>query len=189
MSEAIAVSVKFDTNLSKLFEQAALKAPYAVGRAIDEVGNKTKTQVIRAVAKQVPTKVGRVRHAVSSRLAMGGGQGQYVIIARDVTLSRKEFSPRKTAGGISVMTATRGRIVLKGSFFGPGEHVYERTTKDGKTKRGPRPTHSQLPIKKLWGTSIPKEMVKGEAEATFYRNVEQMLSPAIEKWLLRQIGK
>jgi hypothetical protein len=54
------------------------------------------------------------------------------------------------------------------AFFGPGGHVFERTPPKPQ-HRGQRPTHAQLPIKKLFGPAIPKEMVKDEAEQTFSR--------------------
>jgi hypothetical protein len=176
MSGAVVVKVGFDKDISKLFEKAGLKSPYAVAKAIDEVGNKTKTQVTRVVAKQAGVKYGKAKGVIASRQAMGAGNGEYQIIARDVFLSRKEFAPKQAAKGISVTTAKRGRIVLKGSFIGPGGHVYARVGK------------GRLPIKKLWATAIPNEMIKAEAEATFYRVSQEMLGPAVEKWLLRQIG-
>ena len=52
----VSLKISFDKDLSKLFEKAKLKSVYAVAKAIDEVGNKTKTQVIRAVAKQAGVK-------------------------------------------------------------------------------------------------------------------------------------
>jgi hypothetical protein len=175
--EAILVAVHVDLtkNLSPLFAKAGLKSIYAVGKAIDEVGNKTKTKVIRATAKQAGVKYGRVRGVVSSRQVMGrAGAGQYEIVARDATLSLKEFGASKGSRGI---TARPWGIMRRfpHAFFGPGGHVYERTSR------------LRFPIKMLWGPSIPKEMVKDQAEETFHRMVGELLGPAIEKWLLRQV--
>ena len=47
---------------------------------------------------------------------------------------------------------------------------------------------SRLPIHKLFGPNIPKEMVKDETEATFYRVSADLLGAAIEKWLVKQVG-
>jgi len=175
MFGAVVVKVGFDKDISKLFEKAGLKSPYAVAKAIDEVGNKTKTQVTRAVAKQAGVKYGKAKGVIVSRQAMGVGNGEYQIVARDVTLSLKEFSPKQGKKGVSARPWAKRRV-FPHTFLGPGGHVYVRQGA------------ARLPIKKLWGPNIPKEMVKDEAEATFYRVSQEMLGPAVEKWLLRQIG-
>lgn len=176
MSGAVAVKIEFSKALSQLFEKAGLKSIYAVARAIDEVGNKTKTKVVRATAAQAGVKYGKVLGVVSTRQAWGSAKtGQYEIIARDVTLSLKEFKPVQKSGGVEAAPCGR-RIIFKHTFLGPGGHVYERVGK------------GRVPIRKLWGPTIPKEMVKDEAEATFYRVSAELLGPAIEKWLLRQVG-
>jgi hypothetical protein len=174
-AEIVAVKVAFTKDLSPLFAQAGLKSVYATGKAIDEAGNKTKTRVIRAVAAQAGVKVSRARGIIRSQQAMGAGGGQYVIIARDATLSLKEFDPRVTRKGVSAAPWGKRRVFAH-SFVGPNGHVFIRKTK------------GRLPIKKLWGPNIPKEMVKDQAEATFYRTVGELLPTALEKWLLRAIG-
>ncbi len=175
MSEAIAVKVAFDKNIAALFDRAGLKSVYAVAKALDEVGGKTKTLVIRATAKQAGIKYGNALGVVKTRQAMGAGQGQFEIVARDVTLSLKEFAPRQTKAGVSA--APWGtRRVFPHTFIGPNGHIFVR---EGK---------GRLPIRKLWGPNIPKEMVKDEAEKTFFRESEKLLGPAVEKWLLREIA-
>jgi len=106
---------------------------------------------------------------------MGTGSGQYEIIARDVTLSLKDFAPRQTAKGVSAAPWGKRRV-FPHTFIGPNEHVFVRLGR------------ARLPVKKLFGPSIPKEMVKDEAEQTFYRVCSSLLPAAAEKWLLRQIG-
>ena len=175
MSQGVAVQIVVDRNLSPLCAQAGLKSIYAVAKAIDEVGNKTKTQVIRSVAKQAGVKYGRAKGVIDSRQAMGAGSGSYSIIARDVTLSLKEFGPRQTKRGVSAAPWGQ-RWVFPHTFMGPGGHVYVRTGR------------ARLPIHKLFGPNRPKEMVKKETEATFYRVSDQLLGQAIEKWLVKQIG-
>ena len=67
----IAISLTFDKRLSQLFEKAGAKSFLAVGRALDEIGGKTRTQVIRATAKQTGVKVGRVRQVIRTKQALG----------------------------------------------------------------------------------------------------------------------
>lgn len=169
----LAVSLTFDHGLSDIIKRLGEKSEYAIRKAVDEVGNKTKTQVIRAVSKQAGVKVGRARGVIHSAQAMGTGSGAYTITARDVTMSLKEFSPRQTSKGVSAKPWNVKRV-FPHTFFGPHGHVFVR---EGK---------AQLPIKKLWGPNIPKEMVKDQAERVFFSNVDTLLPAAVEKWLLRQ---
>lgn len=169
----IAVALKFDHALSDIIKRIGDKSEYAIRKAVDEVGNKTRTQVIRAVAKQAGVKTGRVRSVLHTSQAMGAGAGTFIITARDVTMSMKEFAPRQTPKGVAAKPWNAKRV-FPHTFFGPGSHVFVR---EGK---------GRLPIKKLWGPAIPKEMVKDEAERTFFANVETLLPAAVEKWLMRQ---
>src|SRR5579885_2528284 len=164
MAEAIAVKVEFTKELSKLFGEAASGASYAVAKAVDEVGNKTKTQVVRAVAAQAGVKYGRALSVIGSRQAMGTGNGSYEIVARDVTMSLKEFAPRQAAAGVEAAPWGKRRVFAH-TFIGPNGHVFVRVGK------------ARLPIRKLFGPAIPKEMVRDEAEATFYRAAGELLAP------------
>jgi hypothetical protein len=60
-----------------------------------------------------------------------------------------------------------------GAFPGPGGHAFKRTT----AKR--------FPIEKLWGPSIPKEMVKGATQAAFYQVVQASLPERLAHELCR----
>lgn len=176
---SIEVNVHFTKNLSELFDEARLSSIYAVSKAIDEVGNKVKTQVIRSVARQAGVKYGAVRNVIFVKQAMGEGSGKFVMVARDATLSLKEFGPRQTRAGVSAAPWGKRRV-FPHTFIGPNGHVFARAMNEGKRV-------GRKPIYKLFGPNIPKEMVKDEAEKTFYRETEKLLGPAVEKWLLRQI--
>ena len=171
------VKVTF-TDISRLegmIREAGLKAPYAIAKALDAVGNKTMTQVKRSVAKQAGVPVGKAGAVLSARQAMGSGQGTFTIVARDVTLSLKEFGARKTRAGVSAAPWAKRRV-FPHSFIGPGGHVFVRQGK------------GRLPIKKLWGPNIPKEMVKDQTEQTFYAFTAQALPAELEKWLFKALG-
>ena len=173
----IDVKVAFQdlTRLEDLIKNAGLKAPYAIAKAIDAVGNKTMTQVKRSVAAQAGVPVGKAGAVLSKRQAMGAGGGSFSIVARDVTLSLKEFGPRKTAKGISAAPWHKRRV-FPHTFFGPGGHVFVR---EGK---------GRLPIKKLFGPNIPKEMVKDQTEQLFYAYTASALPAELEKWLFKALG-
>jgi len=166
---------------AELFKNLGEQSLVAIGRALDEVGGKTKTQVVRAVAKQAGVKYGRALDVIGSNSAFGAGNGEYRIIARDVTLSLKEFDPRRTSKGVSAAPWGKRRV-FPHTFIGPNGHVFVRQMQGGHRAR-------RLPIHKLFGPAIPKEMVQGEAEKVFYDTAEKLLPAAVEKWLIRQMDK
>jgi hypothetical protein len=176
------INVKFKwqgyDHLEKALQSLGGKAPYALARATDEVGNKTFTLMKRAVAAQTGAPYGRVSSVMSKQLAMGAGKGTFIIIARDVTMSLKEFNPVQTKRGIKA-GAWGVRKLYAHTFFGPGGHVYKNTHKWNKESR------RYNAIQKEWGPNIPKEMVKDQAEATFYAYTAVALPAAIEKWVFR----
>ncbi|MGJ0391168.1 MAG: hypothetical protein ACR650_00155 [Methylocystis sp.] len=176
MVDAIAVKVSFDKDIAALLKKAGQGSSYALARALDEVGNKTRTQVIKATAAQAGVNQGKVRGVIRTKQAAGAGGGEYVITARDVTLSLKEFGLRQTASGVSAAPWGKRRV-FPHTFVGPSGHVFVRKGKD------------RLPIHKLFGPNIPTEMVKDEAEKTFYRESEKLLAATVEKWLVREITK
>jgi hypothetical protein len=179
MAEVVAVNVQFVGlhEMEAAFAAAGLKGPYALAKAIDSVGNRTTTQVKRSLVLQTGAKYGRVSAAIVTRQAMGAGEGSYQIVARDVYLSLKEFGPKQTKKGVSA-APWRKRRVFPHTFIGPGGHVFERVVVGGKRV-------GRLPLHKLSGPAIPKEMVKDETEATFFAFTARELPIAIEKALLK----
>lgn len=170
--------------LAELVNRAAAKGKekYAVARALDEVGNKTRTRIIRDIARQANKPQYRVRQALATRSAMGSGDGSFIISARDKAISMKEFAPRQIAAGTKATIWKGERDLYRGAFMGPkpgaifrklGGHVFARVGK------------ARLPIKKLWGSIIPVEMVRDEAEGTFYEYTAAELPDALAKWIFR----
>jgi len=180
-AKMLGVTFNMKGSLAELFKDMGAQSLYAIGKAIDEVGGKTKTQVVRAVAKQAGVKYGRALGVISSNSALGAGKGEYRIIARDVTLSLKEFDPRRTSKGVSAAPWGKRRVFPR-TFIGPNGHVFVRQMQGGHRAR-------RLPIHKLFGPAIPKEMVQGETEKAFYDTAEKLLPAAVEKWLTRQMDK
>ena len=158
--------------LLKVAEGLGKAGAYAVNRATDEVGNKLFTKMKRSVADQAGVSYARAGQAMVRRQAMGTGGGSFIITARDTTMSLKEFGPRKTAKGVSA-APWKKRRVFPHTFIGPGGHVFVR---EGKAR---------LPIKKLYGPAIPKEMVKDQTEAVFYAYTAQAMPAALEKWIFK----
>jgi hypothetical protein len=137
---------------------------------------------VRVLRDQTGAKYGGIRKALVIRQANYGGL-RYEIVARDATLSLKEFGLRvitvrkKGKTGRTYRTVSAApwgvRRRFNGAWPGPGGHAYKRTSAE------------RLPIKKLWGPSIPKEMVKGASEAAFYAVVRAALPERLAHELYR----
>ena len=77
-------------------------------------------------------------------------------------MSLKEFGARQTAKGVSAAPWGKRRV-FPHAFIAPtlGGHVFIR---EGR---------SRLPIRKLWGPAIPREMVKDQSKEAFERTVRE----------------
>lgn len=137
----------------------------AMARALNAEGKKMKTAVQGAVAKQSSIPSRRVASALKVTQAGVnlGGDLSFTVTARDGHLPLKAFKPKQGAAGTSATVWGR-RKLHGGAFMGPrpgliarglGGHVMKRT--------GP----NRLPIEKLWGPAVPKEIVKDAAREAF----------------------
>lgn len=145
----------------------------ALARAVNRVTNTVHGRVIRAIRKQsdIPTAI--IRRDISKRLSnpSGGGAIEGVIFAKGNPLSLKHFRARQFAFGVKAKWGGSWHS-YPSAFMGPrpgviskrlGGHVFIRTT----AKR--------FPIEKLFGPSVPEEMVRAESARVFNETVEDML--------------
>jgi hypothetical protein len=170
MPEIISVNVStkdFD-RLAAVFEKAGKNVKPALARAINHTGDKARTQVVRALVKQTGAKYGVIRRALTTRLASPGGL-IYRIIGKGGFMSLREFAARQTAKGVSAAPWGKRRV-FPHTFIAQslGGHVFERRGK------------ARLPIRKLWGPAVPRELVKDQSKIAFETTVTAELSRRIE---------
>ena len=121
----------------------------ALARAINHTGDKARTQVVRALVKQTGAKSYAVRRAMHTKPASIGTL-IFLIVSSGGYMSLKEFGARQTDKGVSAAPWDKRRVFPHTFIVASlGGHVFERKGS------------SRLPIRKLWGPSIPKEMVQG----------------------------
>lgn len=157
-----------------------------IGRAIveglNEGGDKTRTQVQRAL--KVQTGVSKYS-SITSRMADSGkgwaraapGRLQYVIVAKGKGLPIKEFPARLAKAVIAKPWGVAH--VFKRSFGLKGGGV------DGfRARLGPK----RFPIRKLYGPSLPKEIIQGDAAVVFESSAEAFVPAAVIKRLGRVLG-
>lgn len=142
------------------------KARQAMARAVNYGGRKTAVQVRRALVKQTSIKRATINAQVRTKAAAHRGTGdiEFVIFARGSEIPLAQFGARQFSWG--VRAKVWGRMQRFPSTFGaPGDNpkvvaalggqVFVRTSAD------------RLPIEKVYGPSIPKEMVIGESKEAF----------------------
>lgn len=131
----------------------------ALARALNHTGDKARTQVARVLVKQTGAKYAAIRKAMHSKPASIGAL-MYRIVSSGGYMSLKEFGARQTNKGVSAAPWGKRRVFPHTFIVSSlGGHVFER--------KGP----SRLPIRKLWGPALPKEMVKDQSKAAFETTV------------------
>ena len=149
----------------------------AMMRALNHEGDKGRTKVRRALARQMRLPYGlMVRAVVATRAWTGeGGSLEYVLRSKGGPISLKYYRGRETRAGAKSRAPGMegpfpkgfirgGRWPRKGNPPAFGGHVMERVGA------------SRLPLRKLKGPAIPDEMVKGESVAAW-----ETVPPALER--------
>ena len=154
------------------------KANMAWRRAINHTASKSKTQVIRNVAKRagVTQTLIRNRRAIYLRRANYSNLAAY-IIAEGSHMSLKDFNPKQLKAGVRAKPWGTTRL-FKSSFIVDklGSHVFVRTSK------------KRLPIEKMYGPAIPKEMMEPDVTRAWERLVDSVFPKRVEHELHRITG-
>jgi hypothetical protein len=137
----------------------------ALRRALNHTGAKTFTIVKRTLQQQIGApqhiilRYGRIRPVRAS-----GGLLEYQIVSRGGPIPLKHFGAYQTRRGVSA-APWRNRKLYKSAFIvaSLGGHVFWR---EGKPR---------LPIQRVAGPNVPKEMVKDATAAAFQATVATSL--------------
>ncbi len=140
----------------------------ALMRALNHEGDKGRTKVRRALAKQMRLPYGLMVKAVVAKRAWTGAGGslEYVLRSQGGPISLKYYRGRETKAGAKSrapgMEGPFNKAFLRGGAWPRksaqvafGGHVMERVG------------NSRLPLRKLTGPAIPDEMVQGQSLAAF----------------------
>jgi hypothetical protein len=165
------------------FDGLARKIPLAIARGLNEGGDKVRTEVKRALWRQTGV---RKYSSINSRTADSGkgfaraapGRLAYQIIATGKGIPIAEFPVTNTGHGIDAKTWGVDHLFQR-SFGIKGEGVAGFRA---------RLTNKRFPIRKLYGPSLSKELMKGEASATFHASSAAHVPPAILKQLMKALG-
>lgn len=163
----IEVDVSALVKVEHLFREVGNQAPHAIRRAINHVGDKARTRVVRTLAAQAGVKYGDARRAVTVTRATYDRM-LYRIAARGQPIPLSWFGARQTKKGVSAAPWGKRRV-FPHTFLWPrvGGRVFVRTGKGRK------------PIRQLWGPALPKELLKAETAAAFRLIVSTELPPRV----------
>lgn len=144
----------------------------AMVRAVNRVTDSVHSRVIRAIAKQSSIPTAMVRSAVrKQRASVRSGPIQGAVIAKGTPVSLKHFGARQLSYGVRAKVQGEWRK-YPSAFMGPrpgviaprlAGHVFARLSS------------SRLPIERLFGPSVPEEMIVGESRRAFEETVATML--------------
>ena len=155
--------VHFEAALQRLGEQAATRA---FNRALNSEGNKVRTQVRRALRKQTGAKAALVNRETRT-IRSSFSNLTYTIEARGDYLGLSHFSPRQF--GYGVRAKPWGRWQRFDSAFLVGSLAGNAFVREGKAR---------LPIKKMFGPAIPKEMLQDATRDAFEAAQPDVLAEA-----------
>lgn len=143
----------------------------AGARALNHTGDKVYTQVKRRIAEQTKAPVRALdQYGALRKVRANWTTMEYQIRSTGRGIPLKVFKAYQTKQGVSVFAWSRGRYLVKHAFMvaSLGGNVFFRTSK------------KRLPIQKLTGASIPKELVKRYVDQEFQRIVNRELPTRVE---------
>ncbi|WP_223478735.1 hypothetical protein [Oricola indica] len=171
---AIRIEGKGMPRFTEAFQQLGTekRAHSAYRRGVNRVGRKAFTATRRALAKQVGLSQTKTVALGNIRTTSANFQSlRFLIESTGATLSLKEFSAKQFGYGVRAKPWGRSQRFPHAFIFAghpksgrpvAGGHVFKRTGS------------SSLPIEKLWGPSIPKEIVKDESRDAFQTTAREL---------------
>lgn len=139
-------------------------------RAINHTGDKAFTRVKRELSKEIGTTQSIImKYGHIKKYRASGGGLRFEIVSRGGPIPIKNFKARQGRLGVSA-SPWNNRKLYRHAFIVPslGGHVFWRT---GGSKR--------LPIERIAGPNVPKEMVKEHVARVFSSLVASDLPPRV----------
>ncbi len=170
-------------------EQMHRQNPVILPRIVNQVGNRAKTQVIRALTRQTGLPRKTIVAAVGNpATARANGRLSYEMVTRGGYIRLKYLAPRETRAGV-VARPFGKPMLFAGAFMRGGRfpkrvdvprfggHVYRRLNRSGR-----RLTQVRSAVR------IPQEMTTGATKAAFEAIAGPLLRERVERALQRYFG-
>lgn len=162
---------RFAEAVEKLGSERAALTAYR--RGINRIGDKARNQVQKALAKQVGLSQG----ALKTHGRYGVSRARALDLAYEIS-SRGEHLPLRLFGARQFAYGVRAKPWGRSQRF-PGVFIFAGTPRSGKPVSAAgdvfhRRTAASLPIERMFGPSVPVEMVKGGSAAAFERTAAEL---------------
>lgn len=166
----------FGSRVEKLHRQF----PVVLPRIVNQVGDRSKTQVIRALTKQTGLPRKTIVKAVGDPRRANGRQLSYEMATRGGNIRLKYLAPRETRAGVTA-TPWGKRTLFAGTFMKGGRFPSRKTVAklDGHVFRRLNSSGSKITQARS-GMFIPVEMTRDATRAAFERIAAPLLQVRVE---------
>ena len=174
-------AVRFQDGVARVGD--AKKAHHAFRRAINHTGSKARTQVFRALAKQVGLSQRDLKRHGRLRVRRANFDAlEYTITSKGRAVPLKYFRAKQFKGGVKASPWGERRF-FKGLFINAGTYASGIPVGGGHVFRNSgmlakRSGRENLP-KMGYGPMIPRELIKEESARAF-EDAAQQLGPRVE---------
>lgn len=198
MSAGFSINVKSNADRVVLDLLAAAKdMPEATARALNRTVDQGKVAASREVkAAGYSMKIGEIKKAMRLKRATKS-ELRASIIASGRPIPLIQFSARQTSKGVSV-NVLKGRKLIEGAFIAtmPSGHrgvfVREPGAKHRKVAKGKTAGWHALPIRELWGPSIPAAVANEKVQQALLSFMQDRFPKLLDhevKWRSRRVGR
>ena len=156
-----------------VYQAGPKRIQQVISRVLNHVGGTARTKVKSTLAKQMGLPAGTVDARLITKRAYPGNQS-FEITAAGRPIPLAEFDARQTRRGVSARPWGQRRVF-------PGTFIVEKL--GGQVFR--RVGRARLPIVKLWGPSIPREMLRDEVPRVFFEEIRTKLPIRLQHELRR----
>lgn len=160
------------------------KAQSAFRMALNDSRKQVYTQVKRVLAVQMGvSQQSVIKHGGIKQVPASGGKLSTSINSTGATLPLSDFKPSRGGAGVKANPWGDSHVFPGTFMIGRfGNHVFKRTDKFNKV------SGRFNGFEKLWGPSVPKEMVKDESAAAFDKVSSEQLPKRVAHHLKRLSG-
>lgn len=164
----------------KRLDELNRRFPLVLPRIVNQVGNRSKTQVVRNLTKQTGLPRRTIVKAVGNPNPASPGKLSYEMVTRGGNIRLKYLSPRETRAGV-VAKPWGKRTLFPGTFMKGGVFPNRKTVAqfDGHVYRRLNTSGTRIAQARS-GMFIPVEMTKGATAAAFNNIAAPLLQKRVD---------
>jgi len=195
----LSINVRSNASLVAMELLAAGREMQAVAtaRALNKLMDRAKVQAARQIRDAgYNLKISDIKSGIRIQRATAGTP-RAALIAKGRPVPLIKYSARETSKGVSV-NVLKGRKLIAGAFIAtmPGGHrgvfVRDGHGKHKKVKKGGRVSWHELPIRELFGPSIPDSLANAQVQEQLQRMVMDTFPDLLEhesEWLRKRAAR